>query len=436
MNKVLNQLIGTERMLETDVSAPRARHKILGGKVTLYQRSDSRNWWAEFSITGEGQQRRSLKTDSLKLAEEKAEEEYYEAKSRKKLGKTAKIHSFESVAAEVIEAIRAEVERGQIPVHRVKDIRILERYFIPFFGKDDIGDIDQARIANWIHWRREYWFTGPGKDQRVITYTRNGKELSKPFQPKPVSPQRLKVEHNALRFVFKHAQGRGYIRELPASPKLSQPVNRRPDLTPAEFRKLIEVAEERFSRPELVRNPHLRNERIKLWCFVNVLAYSGMRVTEAHNLRWNSIVWNPDAPIGEQDIYIRIWGKGHEGTMHPQLAVIPALDVLRALTKHETGQPPSPDNYVFAHADGKPIRSFKKGMAELFNAAGVLWDNQRRRRSAGSFRHFYATQQLLHGVKPYNLSKAMRTTQTMIERFYGHVTAADVVDELRPAWTS
>ena len=76
----------------------------------------------------------------------------------------------------------------------------------------------------------------------------------------------------------------------------------------------------------------------------------------------------------------------------------------------------------------------KKGIAELLKAAGLLVNAEGKRRSASSFRHLYATQQILAGVNTYDLAKSMRTTQQMIERFYGHITPEHIKDRLRPEW--
>lgn len=420
--------------MQTDTGAPKERLKILDGRVTLYKRDGSRNWYAEFSIPGEGQLRKPLRTDSLTLAREAAEDIFYEARKRKAEGKPVRQHTFKSVATEFIGNLKTQIEQGELPNHRLKEVAVINRYFIPFFGSSEISDVNKASIAKWVTWRKDYWFTGPGQNERAITYQRGGKVLIKPFNPRPVSAQRLKLEHNMLRAIFRYAQDNGYISELPKSPTFSQPTNRRPDFSPDEFRLLLDVAENRFSTGEMVKNPHVRNSRIKLWCFINLLAFSGLRVTEAHKLKWNAIVWKRNCAIGEQDVYIRTYGKGHEGIVHPHLAVTSSLEVLWALTAHERGREPLPDEHLFSHSDGSPIMSFKKGLAELLEKCGLLFDNQGRRRSAGCFRHFYATQQLLHGVEPLLLAKAMRTTQKMIENYYGHITPSTISNRIRPEW--
>ena len=50
---------------------------------------------------------------------------------------------------------------------------------------------------------------------------------------------------------------------------------------------------------------------------------------------------------------------------------------------------PTPDDSVFAHRDGRPIKSFKKGFTSLIDAAGVVFDGKGNRPTVYSLRHTY-----------------------------------------------
>jgi len=228
------------------------RFKILDGKVAIYQRTGSRNWYAEYSITGAGQQRVALKTDSLTEAKEKAECCYLSAKRRKVDGKTARSWTFTAVAQKWCEHIESEMEASRLPSHWEKEIRKVQRYWMPYLGNKDITEITKADIRGFIGWRRNYWITGPGRiaptmivrrggvavEVKAIEYVREGKRLCRPAETS-VSDNRIKNEHNAFRNVLKFAEEHGYLTELPQSPEFKQVNNCRPDFTLSEFKHLL-----------------------------------------------------------------------------------------------------------------------------------------------------------------------------------------------------
>ena len=88
------------------------------------------------------------------------------------------------------------------------------------------------------------------------------------------------------------------------------------------------------------------------------------------------------------------------------------------------------DDYIFSRPDGTRIKSFKKGVRSLLEAADVRYDVRGKERDAYSFRHYYATQRLTTGVSVYSLAENMGTSVPVIEAHYGHVTPEMVADEL------
>lgn len=74
-------------------------------------------------------------------------------------------------------------------------------------------------------------------------------------------------------------------------------------------------------------------------------------------------------------------------------------------------------------------------LTELLKAADLLFDYRGTRRSAYSFRHYYISQQLMHGVEVFLLAKNTGTSVEMIEKFYADVKLETMKDELRPVWT-
>jgi integrase len=66
----------------------------------------------------------------------------------------------------------------------------------------------------------------------------------------------------------------------------------------------------------------------------------------------------------------------------------------------------------------------RKMLHQLFNDAGLLFDEHGKRRTAKSFRHTYIMLRLLRGIDIYTLAKNCRTSVKMIEQHYGSYLTA------------
>ena len=99
-------------------------------------------------------------------------------------------------------------------------------------------------------------------------------------------------------------------------------------------------------------------------------------------------------------------------------------------TKERGGEKPPMAEPIFAHKDGTPIHSFKKGFNALIHEAGVEFDPHGQRRVIYSLRHTYATFRLQEGVNHYVLARNMGTSVKMLENFYGHTSNRAMASEL------
>jgi hypothetical protein len=132
---------------------------------------------------------------------------------------------------------------------------------------------------------------------------------------------------------------------------------------------------------------------------------------------------------------LRVAIKGEQGKRKPQRVVWarvndvwPVIKDMRALqawiSQNATDEyrRVNPNGYLFA----RPSDGLFPNFAEVF--AKVLLDLKLHadpvtgvRRRLYSCRHYYATQSLLHGVSPYDVSKNMGNSERMIRMHYDHV---------------
>ena len=132
---------------------------------------------------------------------------------------------------------------------------------------------------------------------------------------------------------------------------------------------------------------------------------------------------------------LRVAIKGEQGKRKPQRIVWarvndvwPVIEDMRALqvwisqNATEEYQPMNPNGYLFARPSDGQFPEFAEVFAKVLDDLHVHTDPVTGvRRRLYSCRHYYATQSLLHGVSPYDVSKNMGNSERMIRMHYDHV---------------
>ncbi|KKB76490.1 integrase [Devosia soli] len=407
---------------------------------SIFQKDGTRNLWVRFSIKGEGQVRKSLGTSDPQIAQQKAHAVWYEANYRARNGLKSQTTSFAEAAEDFIAMVERDVERGDRPAYHSRDIPpVVRRYFIAFFGKKDIDAITERDITRYLEWRKDYWLTGPGKEVTEIRYIRNGRSIRRPVGEKRVpTVSRQRGEMVVLRQLFRHAVRAGNLNhaQIPpiGVPRAGAPTNR-PSFSPAEFQKLLKFSLSWSTNMSLPEDK--RWTRLVLHAQILLAAFSGMRPTEMKNLNWGDVLGyraGRKLPVGERDITIRVRGKGKSREFVPLEAAIPALDMLWDFwVRYQKGEPKD-THPVLATRDGKRLGSTVKIFNEMLKFTKLETDYRGVKRTMYSFRHFYISQQLAHGVDVFALARNTGTSSEMIDKFYGQVSNARMKKHLRPEW--
>lgn len=419
----------------------------------LFQR-DGTNWSMRYTMDSR-QIRKSLGTSDETEARRRANEIWHEQNYRLKHGLSLVEHAFNVVAEEFIRMIEHEAERKERSTdHAYFWPPKIRRFLIGYFGEKPIDKITASDIERYLEWRKTYWTSGPGSDIEKITVKReDGRNFSRPAPRKIASLSTVKGEMVIIRSLFQQASRWGYCQQIaiPAPVVRKRIDNRRPGFTPEEYEKLFNSALARISELQprakdikakdgrewtMKFTPkNIKADRIRLYCYIEIMAHSGMRPTEAKNLIWANIIGFRecrDKPIGKQDVRLQVRGKGKHGTSIPLLDVIPALCMLWDVFEKEVGREPEDSDPVFADADGKQILSFKRSFNELLKAAGLEFDYRGVRRTPYSLRHYYISTMLINGVSIFDVALNTRTSLQMIERHYAHVATEHIKDRLRP----
>ena len=408
-------------------------------KYQLFQRAGTDNWQVRFSVKGHGQIKRSLNTSDRAEADRKAYEIWYDAQHRAKHGLDVKERSFRDVAEQYIDHLTKQVERGEKHKHVINlDGPTIRRYFIAYFGDKAIDAIGLKDITKYTEWRKVYWTTGPGAKIETISYERAGRLVRRPvYERQTASPSRLKREAVMLRQVFNFAFKQGYItaNHVPLIETVKAEDNPRATFTATEFKKLNELALARATEPGLNRN--IMIERRIIFAYLNLLAYSGMRVCDINTMNWSDV--RNYKPPGEneqwpREITLSVRGKKHSRIFIPHPHAIISIDFLYKAWVEWMGKEPEPSDPLFFHRDGKRVKCFAKGLNALLKEAGLERDHRGFKRSAGSFRHFYISQMLVNNVDVFLIAQNAGTTPDMIKRFYASVDIHKQADVLRGRW--
>ncbi|MDH2091245.1 tyrosine-type recombinase/integrase [Rhizobium pusense] len=419
----------------------------------LFQRGGT-NWSMRYTMDGR-QIRKSLGTSDEREAHRLANEIWHEQNYRLKQGLSILQHSFTDVAEEFIKLIEAEAERKERSADHVTYwVPKIRRFLVGYFGVKPIDKITPPDIERYLEWRKTYWTSGPGSEIEKIRCEReDGRVFSRPAPRKIASVSTIKGEMVIIRSLFQQAVRWGYSQPIviPAPQVRKRADNRRPGFTAEEYEKLLTAAIARISelqpksklinardgRSWTMKIPpkNIMADRIRLWCYIEIMAHSGMRPTEAKNLTWANIIGfteTRDGPIKDKDVRLHVRGKGKHGTSVPLLGVIPALDMLWQLFESELEREPNDDDAVFSDSSGLPIGSFKKSFNELLKATGLEYDYRGVRRTPYSLRHFYISEMLIKGTSIYDVALNTRTSLEMIEKHYAHVATEQIKDRLRP----
>ena len=147
-----------------------------------------------------------------------------------------------------------------------------------------------------------------------------------------------------------------------------------------EFLHLKQVSEDRVRAYELNdgdnsgKNQRVYMDRIKLHCFCMIAGFTGMRPTELFNLSWGDLEARKiQVETGEfcDVTVIQARGKGKDRELAAMPETLTFFNLLRSLFYVATGKMPEGEDPVFFNHQGERIRSFKGGLAELLEAAGL-----------------------------------------------------------------
>ncbi len=197
---------------------------------------------------------------------------------------------------------------------------------------------------------------------------------------------------------------------------------RRDEFTLEEYRRLHTKSRKWIKDAP---DPRSKWHREVAYNFVLIMCNTGMRPSEARNLRWRDITHAKDRD-GRELVVMFVSGKGKTHRVVAPSSVSDYLERIRKISA-ATG----PDDPVFSTRNGKSDKTLYKHLVDaMLDNAKLTNGPQGIPRSTYCFRHTYATLRLSEGVDVYFLAEQMGTSVKMVEDHYGHVNTVKHADRV------
>lgn len=383
-------------------------HELMGGRLHVYKRENSRYWQASAYLKGKNR-RISTKEESLSHAKEIAEDWYIELRGKARAGVLKGGKTFREAAKHFMAEYLTLVAPERNPLYMENCEMRLRAHLLPFFGEKVLPEITPGLVQQYrVH--------------RAQQKTNRGT---------PPSRSTLHQEIVALRLVLKAANRQGWLEYVPdlAPPyKASGKITHRAWFSPDEYKELYEETRRRAQKP--LNNRH-RWASEQFHDYVLFMANTGLRPDEAARLEFRDVRIVKDLNTKQTILEIEVRGKRGVGWCKSTTsAVLPfqrLRDRLRPEVVSELGED-EPQPAITTKAKPRLIeprltdRLFPSSHRELLNSVlGKLKmkrDRDGNMRTSYSLRHTYICFRLMEGADIYQIAKNCRTSVEMIEKFY------------------
>jgi len=367
-----------------------AVHKILGGKVRLYQRPGSPCWQCAARFDGKNH-RATTKEDSLSLAKEFAEDWYLTLCGKARIGELKNEKTFKHAAAQFEREFEIITGGTRSPVYVDGHKRRLKNYLIPFFGEMGLSEVTGGKVQEYrIH-------------RQSNSVARFGHADEKEYGPP--APSTIHQEIVCLRQVLKTAIRHGWLTHLPdlSMPyKSAKKVRHRAWFSPQEYEQLYKATRERAAA---CKGKRYEWETAQMHDFVLFMANTGLRPDEAYRLQYRDIAIVEDYDSEETILEIEVRGKRGIGFCKSMPGAVRPFE---RLVERNTPEPSDP---VFP-------KSHLTLLNRILDELGLKLDRDGNRRTAYSLRHSYICFRLMEGADIYQVAKNCRTSVEMIEKHY------------------
>ena len=401
-------------------------------KLVIFKVECSRFWWARVYVNGR-MRMRSTKTEVKKEAIEVAKEFFYELLQNKggKAGSKVKTRSFSGLAVSLLDIEKTTAKKSLY----LNDKGKINNFLIPHFGEKLISEIDHKDLVGMME-------------------QLNQKELS---------PATKKHYLSLVSKIFKHGVEEGVIKAIPLFPKISERLKtkeKRDFLTMAEYTKLNNTARDLAKKEVVVRGVPITDEMSLLNKF---MVNSFLRPSDIKVLKHKHITQKTDKDIDGDPVEWLVLTHPATKTTAREVQTMPeCVEIYKELVKFRKAEHArrikeakaikdiekrkkaldelksspyiDPDDYVFfpTYLNRTTMMSTWGRLFREVVAQSKLQEKTGKNIQLYSLRHTSIMFRLIYSqVDTLVLAKNARTSQAVIEQFYGsHLTTAQARKQL------
>lgn len=404
------------------------KEELEDGKVLLY----TRNGIFQARVYKGNRQyiNRSLKTRKLEDARKLAVKFLYEIEFRKQEQLPLQQRTFGDVIKEYVQLREQQYTQSQKTTvnttrkqgtskYMLYQIKRVSKFWLEYCGKTAVNRVDDAKLADYIPWRKEYYHRMAPED-----IPRGAK--------KDPTDSTLVWETTLAKTLLKFAHSRGYRgnSQLPTWRYKKEKRIVRPAFTPAEYKQVYERMRTWIRETD---DEEYKYTRELLRDYVLILANSGMRVGEANNLKEADVEPFVDE-LGRKNYMLRVKGKTGTRIVVPRTSAVRYINrvfernVRRRLEeeiKARTTRSPKRivdskgQEWFFTMYDGSKVITLIDQFQKVLQSINLLENRYGERFTLYSLRHFYAVNRIRKGIPIYDIAANMGTSVQMIEQYYG-----------------
>lgn len=357
------------------------KHTILGEKVHLYRRENSRFWQCSTFLNGKNH-RISSKQESLQLAKDVAEDWYLTLRGKHSRGELKNEKTFSFASEQFLKEFEADTMGERNPKCLTNHQRHVRLHLQPYLGKLGLSEISTTKI-------QEYRIS----------------RMQSEYRGKAPAPATIQKEIVTLRMALKSAVRNGWLSHLPdlsAPYRGTSKVSHRAWFSPDEYKQLYEATRRNIQG---AKNSYHKRLAEQLHDKILFMANTGIRPDEANCLEYRDVEIVLDDASGEVILEIEVRGKRGVGYCKSTTGAV------RPFERMKERNQPNPTDRLF------PV-DHKKQFNRILSELDLKTDRQGNRRTLYSLRHSYISFRLLEGADIYQIAKNCRTSIEMIEKHY------------------
>jgi integrase len=366
------------------------------GKLTIFKRSGV--FYARIRLSVPGRYIwRSLKTTNEQAAIQAGRRLLFQLEQRVDQGLPSKSKLFSAVIDDYVRFRQRDNAHGKTSDGMLRQIIRVAKFWREYAGGLPVEAVDDKVMREFVPWRRDYY-------SKFKILPKNAR-----LHPKDKT---LQWDMMLGKAIVKWAHEQGLRGNKPPITATFTPKKKRvrPAFELSEYRLLWRTL---LHRTKTARDERIKRSRELLRYYVLLLANSGFRPGEAHNVKVRDV--HPFKDEKGRSNY-RFVVRGKTGERDAIVRSVAAKRLGKYLAKRRAEDPAG---LLFVMPDGSKIASLIDQLNAALREAGIQKSSFGEKYSVYSLRHFYAVQALRNGVGVFEVARNMGTSVQIIQEYYG-----------------